>query len=73
MASPWRNRARHYRIGGESTRPGAPAVSTEEEMSRVIPVIKGLASSVRGPHFDRYPERRGGAQRSNIQGGDNHR
>ncbi len=36
-------------IGGESTRPGAPTVSTEEEMSRVIPVVKGLASSVRVP------------------------
>ncbi|MDA9556776.1 dihydropteroate synthase [Vibrio sp.] len=29
-------------IGGESTRPGAPAVSLEEELSRVIPVIKAL-------------------------------
>lgn len=30
-------------IGGESTRPGAKAVSLEEELSRVIPVIQGLA------------------------------
>ena len=30
-------------IGGESTRPGAPAVSLEEEWSRVGPVIEGLA------------------------------
>lgn len=29
-------------IGGESTRPGAPAVSEEEELHRVIPVIKGI-------------------------------
>ena len=29
-------------IGGESTRPGAGAVSIEEEIGRVIPVIKGL-------------------------------
>ena len=29
-------------IGGESTRPGAPAISTDEELSRVIPVIAGL-------------------------------
>lgn len=29
-------------IGGESTRPGADTVSIEEEVSRVIPVIKGL-------------------------------
>lgn len=30
-------------IGGESTRPGATAVSAEEELARVIPVIEGLA------------------------------
>lgn len=29
-------------IGGESTRPGATAVSAEEELQRVIPVIEGL-------------------------------
>lgn len=29
-------------IGGESTRPGAVSVSTEEELARVIPVIEGL-------------------------------
>ncbi len=27
-------------IGGESTRPGAPAVSLEEELARVIPVVR---------------------------------
>jgi len=30
-------------IGGESTRPGAEAVSTGEELARVIPVLEGLA------------------------------
>jgi dihydropteroate synthase len=30
-------------IGGESTRPGAERVSAEEELSRVIPVIRALA------------------------------
>lgn len=30
-------------VGGESTRPGADAVSVEEEMGRVLPVIKALA------------------------------
>jgi len=30
-------------IGGESTRPGAAAVSPEEEISRTIPVIRALA------------------------------
>ena len=31
-------------IGGESTRPGSDPVSPEEEMRRVIPVIRALAS-----------------------------
>ncbi|MDD9892877.1 MAG: dihydropteroate synthase [Gammaproteobacteria bacterium] len=30
-------------IGGESTRPGAPAVSVEDELARVLPVIEVLA------------------------------
>lgn len=30
-------------IGGESTRPGAAAVSSEEEISRVLPVIEGCS------------------------------
>ena len=29
-------------VGGESTRPGAPAVSLQEELDRVLPVIEGL-------------------------------
>lgn len=29
-------------IGGESTRPGAPEVSEQEELGRVLPVIEGL-------------------------------
>jgi dihydropteroate synthase len=32
-------------VGGESTRPGAEAVSVEEELRRVVPVIEGLASA----------------------------
>lgn len=31
-------------VGGESTRPGAHRISTEEELHRVIPVIKALAA-----------------------------
>ena len=31
-------------VGGESTRPGAAAVPVEEELSRVLPVIRGLAA-----------------------------
>ena len=31
-------------VGGESTRPGSAAVDAEEEMRRILPVIRGLAS-----------------------------
>jgi dihydropteroate synthase len=36
-------------IGGESTRPGAPAVSIDEELRRVIPVIEQLRARVAVP------------------------
>jgi len=36
-------------IGGESTRPGAEAVSEADELARVIPVIKRLAGRLRIP------------------------
>lgn len=36
-------------IGGESTRPGAEPVGTEEELRRTIPVIRRLAREVRIP------------------------
>jgi len=36
-------------IGGESTRPGAPAITVEEELSRVVPVIEVLANSISLP------------------------
>jgi dihydropteroate synthase len=32
-------------VGGESTRPGATAVSAEEELERVVPVIRALAAA----------------------------
>jgi dihydropteroate synthase len=32
-------------IGGESTRPGAQRISEEEELSRVIPVVKELSQN----------------------------
>jgi dihydropteroate synthase len=35
-------------VGGESTRPGAAAVSVEEELGRVLPVITALASQLPG-------------------------
>ena len=34
-------------IGGESTRPGAQAISIEDEIARVLPVIEGLAGKSR--------------------------
>ncbi|WP_017729474.1 dihydropteroate synthase [Halalkalibacterium ligniniphilum] len=36
-------------IGGESTRPGAPAVGKEEELNRVLPVIEAVAAEVDVP------------------------
>ena len=36
-------------VGGESTRPGAEEVSVEEELQRVVPVIRGLAGRVSLP------------------------
>ncbi|KMQ49744.1 Dihydropteroate synthase [Chitinispirillum alkaliphilum] len=36
-------------IGGASSRPGAPVVDPQEEIRRVIPVIKRLASEFNGP------------------------
>ena len=33
-------------IGGESTRPGAPEVSIEDELNRVIPVIEALSGNI---------------------------
>jgi dihydropteroate synthase len=36
-------------VGGESTRPGAQAVSVQEELDRVIPVIEALARAVPVP------------------------
>jgi dihydropteroate synthase len=36
-------------VGGESTRPGARPVSDEEELERVLPVIRGLRKAVSTP------------------------
>lgn len=36
-------------VGGESTRPGAERVSLEEELNRVIPVIRALAAEISVP------------------------
>jgi dihydropteroate synthase len=36
-------------IGGESTRPGAEPVSADEELSRVLPVLRALQGRVRVP------------------------
>lgn len=36
-------------IGGESTRPGAEAVTAVEECARVLPVVRGLAGRLRIP------------------------
>jgi dihydropteroate synthase len=36
-------------VGGESTRPGSDAVSVEEELARVLPVIKRVATEIDVP------------------------
>ncbi len=36
-------------VGGESTRPGAAAVSSDEELARVLPVIRELARTAQVP------------------------
>ena len=36
-------------VGGESTRPGAPPVSVDEELRRVIPVVEALHASLSVP------------------------
>ncbi len=41
-------------IGGESTRPGAVPPSVDEELSRVLPVIKGLAECSAPISIDTY-------------------
>lgn len=44
-------------VGGESTRPGADAVPLEEELERVIPVVRGLRARVAAPiSIDTYKE-----------------
>jgi dihydropteroate synthase len=45
-------------VGGESTRPGAPPVSAEEELQRVLPVVQGLRRTVNVPiSIDTYKAR----------------
>jgi dihydropteroate synthase len=36
-------------VGGESTRPGAAALSVDEELARVVPVLRGLVAAARVP------------------------
>ena len=41
-------------IGGESTRPGAELISPEDELQRVLPVIKELAKRIKCSDLYRY-------------------
>ncbi|MBI3344259.1 MAG: dihydropteroate synthase [Gammaproteobacteria bacterium] len=36
-------------VGGESTRPGAPAISVQEELDRIVPVIEALSAELPVP------------------------
>lgn len=42
----WQEGADWIDIGGESTRPGAPPVPEEEELRRILPVIKALRNDI---------------------------
>ena len=54
-------------IGGESTRPGAARLSGEEELSRVLPVLRGIAGRLRVPiSIDTY--KNGVAEAAAIHG-----
>jgi dihydropteroate synthase len=54
-------------IGGESTRPGAEPVSADEELSRVLPVIRALAGRLRVPmSIDTY---KGEVARASVAAG----
>ena len=49
-------------VGGESTRPGAKPVSVEEELQRVLPVIRGLRRNINVPiSIDTYKAQVAGA------------
>ena len=56
-------------IGGESTRPGAEPVPADEELARVLPVLRRLAGRLRVPRVDRHLQggrRRGRARRRRV-------
>jgi dihydropteroate synthase len=54
-------------IGGESSRPGSEAIPEEEEIRRVVPVIEGVAKTVRIPiSVDTY---RSGVARRALEAG----
>ncbi len=62
-----RNGADLIDIGGESSRPGSEEISEDEELKRVIPVIKGLRSRVSVPiSIDTYKP---SVARASIRGG----
>ena len=41
-------------IGGESTRPGAAPVAADEELRRVVPVLRALAGRLHDSHLHRH-------------------
>ena len=54
-------------VGGESTRPGAEPISADEELRRVLPVIKKLREKVSAFHFDRHLESRSRPRRARCR------
>ena len=45
-------------VGGESTRPGAEPVSSDDELRRVMPVIEGLIAGGTRAQISSTPPRR---------------
>jgi len=55
-------------VGGESTRPGADAVSIEEEIARVVPVVEGIRAEAPGTPVS-VDTRRGAVARAALDAG----
>lgn len=58
-------------VGGESTRPGSKSVSKDEELKRVIPVIKGIRKKLNKKIFISIDTYKAGVARGAIKAGAN--
>ena len=56
-------------VGGESTRPGAPPVPQDEELRRVVPVIRELARNLEGRARISIDTRKGAVAEAAVEAG----